>query len=40
MVLFGVFFATWKVNSQSGLWNLLAFYQLFVKELGQQNACK
>ena len=39
MVLFGVFFATWKLNSRSGLRNLLAFCQLFVKELGQQIAC-
>ena len=39
MVLFGAFFATWKVSSRSGLWNLLTFYQLFVKELGQQDAC-
>ena len=39
MVLFGVSFATCKVNSRSGLRNLLTFYQLFVKEFGQQDVC-
>ncbi|CAK9162514.1 unnamed protein product [Ilex paraguariensis] len=39
MGLSGVFFATWRVNFHLGLWNLCAYYQPSVKELGPRNVC-
>lgn len=40
MVLFGVFFAIWRVSFHSGLLNLCSSYQPFQKELGRPTARK